>query len=122
MFFKILHHIRKKPPHVRSAIALTVSATFTLLVAVIWAFSFAEYISETTKNGLKEKTLEPVNKISSIFSEGIGNILELKNIFKNDLENLKPTSTPLLFNDTAATTTVSEQDSASSTSTEELIQ
>jgi hypothetical protein len=122
MFFKILNNIRKKPPHVKSAIAFAISAGFTFVVGTVWMVSYAEYISESTKDNFKEKTFEPITKISAIVSEGVGHMMDLKKVFNDDAANLTATTTQLMLNSAASSDVESNIEIPASTSMEDLIQ
>ncbi len=90
MFFDVLDKLRKKPPHTKSMIALTVSGSITLALALFWIVSFGGYVSEKTQAGMFGAVAVPFNEITNSLSDGFAGIQKRADtLFKDDLGNIK---------------------------------
>lgn len=133
MFFKVLEKIRKKPAHTKRVFSLVVSGVFTGVVAIVWMYFFSSYISENLKGDIAAKLYEPIHKMGDLIGNGMANIsAKQENVFKEVKEVMRTANQfqAVDIQDSASVpedtrtydSNLKDQESASSTSTEELIQ
>lgn len=121
MLFEALEKLRKKPAHTKQTIALTTSASITVVIALFWAVSFGGYISEKSKAGMFASVALPIKEIGKLVSDGaVGIQNNTRNLFKNDLRIVTQTASSTETYETPSD--IVPTDMATSTSGEELIQ
>ncbi len=88
MFFEVLDKVRKKPAHTKQTIALTISASVTLVIAFFWVVSFGGYISEKSQAGMFSAVAVPFKEITETLGAGLSGVKKNANaMFKKDMEN-----------------------------------
>ena len=72
---KLLHSLRQKPNHHKKAIAVSISAVFTLAIALVWATSFP-YFYGTTENSELAQGVEKKNSPIEVLKNGTASVYQ----------------------------------------------